>query len=242
MNDAALMMAGGRSERMRTSGCKTHKALRTIDGTPLILRNLNTLISFGFHDVWIAVNQCEEQLLCYLESLRPFAASQHVTIRVLREEKPLGTIGVARLLASLANHVLVVNVDNVTDLDLRAFFEFHVENEAVLTVASHEEPFRIPFGQLEVCGAQVIAYMEKPLLSLTVSSGAYVLSRRAMLAISPSERVQAPDLINALLDANERVCCFQHQAWWIDINDEDALARAEAALKPSPSILAAASS
>jgi mannose-1-phosphate guanylyltransferase/phosphomannomutase len=241
MKHAALIMAGGRSERMRAGGCETHKALRTIDGTPLLLRNLSTLFSFGFRDVWIAVNQYEEQLLRYIEDLGAFAADQHATLKILREEKPLGTIGAARLVAGLAKHLLVVNVDNVTDLDLRALFEFHLKNEAVLTVASHQEPFRIPFGQLGVSGAQVTAYMEKPLLTLTVSSGAYVLSRRAMVAISPNERVQAPDLINALLNANERVCCFHHQAWWIDINDEDSLARAETALKSRPSTIVAAS-
>lgn len=241
MNHGALIMAGGRSERMRAGGCKTHKALRTIGETPLIFHNLKTLFSFGFRDVWIAVNQCEEQLLRYIDSLATFAASQHATLRILREAKPLGTIGAAGLLAGIAQNVLVVNVDNMSDLDLRAFLDFHLESAAVLTVASHQEPFRIPFGQLAISGAQVTAYKEKPLLSVTVSSGAYVLDRRAMLAISPGERVHAPDRINALLDAGEQVSCFQHEAWWIDINDEDSLARAEAALEPDSSMLVAAS-
>jgi GTP:adenosylcobinamide-phosphate guanylyltransferase len=33
---AALIMAGGRSERMRAGGCSQHKALRRVLGVPMI--------------------------------------------------------------------------------------------------------------------------------------------------------------------------------------------------------------
>ena len=124
----------------------------------------------------------------------------------------------------------MINVDNVTDLDLRALFDFHLESKAALTVASHREPFRIPFGQLETAGSQVTACVEKPALPILISSGTYVLGRRAMSAIAPNGRTQAPDLMNALIRSGELVASYEHSACWIDVNDEAALARAEAAL------------
>jgi NDP-sugar pyrophosphorylase family protein len=240
MNDAALIMAGGSSERMRASGCKTHKALRTIHGISLLQRNLETLFFHGFQDVSIAVNQTEEQLFSAVDALGSLAAEYHAVLRTIREQRPLGTIGAARFMTHLAENVLVVNVDNLTDLDLRAFFEFHVQNQAALTVASHLESFRIPFGQLEISGSRVIAYKEKPSFPVTISSGVYALNRRAMSAIPANEKTHAPDLINWLMQSGELVCCFHHDAWWIDVNDETALAQAEVALARKPLAFAAA--
>ncbi|HEY7211961.1 MAG TPA: sugar phosphate nucleotidyltransferase [Bryobacteraceae bacterium] len=218
MSAKGLIMAGGSSERMRASGTITHKALREVAGRTLLQHNVEMLRSHGVHDITVAVNEAEHDLLA--------AASR---FHLLIEPKPLGTIGAARL-APPAETLIVLYVDNLTDLDLRAFVDFHRGSGAALTVASHDEPFRIPFGQLELAGSWVVAYKEKPLLPISISSGLYVLSPRAIDAIQPGERIHAPELINRLIANGEKVAAFRHQAWWIDINDEAALACAEAAL------------
>ena len=229
MNNTALIMAGGSSERMRSGGCRTHKALRTIGGTSLLEWNLKQVFFCGFRDVWIAVNEAEEELLSAIAGLQDLAGGYGGSIRTVRESTPLGTIGAARLMIERTDDLLVINVDNITDLDLRAMFDFHLESKAALTVASHHELFRIPFGQLETAGTRVTACVEKPALPILISSGSYALGRRAMSTIAPNTRTQAPDLVNALIGAGELVASYEHSAWWIDVNDEAALARAEAA-------------
>lgn len=241
MTCAALVMAGGSSERMRTGGRKTHKALREIGGQSLIEHNLRKLFFFGITEVTVAVNTAETELRSWLAGPGTTLAAAHgAELRILVEQQPLGTIGAAKSLAESNENLLVVNVDNLTDLDLRALFNFHLESGAALTVASHQEPFRIPFGQLETSGSQVKAYKEKPVFLVTISSGTYVLHRRAMSAIRPGEKTHAPDLINLLMQSGELVASFGHNAWWMDVNDEAALALAEAALARKPLAVAAA--
>ena len=241
MKRAALVMAGGNSGRMRAAGCKTHKALREIRGQSLIEHNLRKLFFFGMADVIVAVNTAETELRSWLSGAgETLAASYGAQLRIFVEERPLGTIGAAGSLAAPNENLLVVNVDNLTDLDLRAFFDFHLENGAALTVASHQEPFSIPFGQLDISGSRVTAYREKPVFMITISSGAYMLHRRAMAAIPPDQRTHAPDLIHLLIQSGEFVACFGHNAWWIDVNDEVALALAEAELARRPLASAAA--
>ncbi len=239
MSGTALLMAGGRSERMRAGGCKTHKALRTICGSSLLQHNLEALFSSGFKNVTVAVNQTEESLLATIKGLCPLAARRGASLNPLIEQKPLGTIGAARPMSDLIENLLVVNVDNLTDLDLQALFTHHVESQAALTVACHLEPFRVPFGQLEVSGSRVTGCKEKPTIPILISSGIYALSRRAMSAIPPDEKIHAPDLINSLAEGGELVSFFKHDAWWIDVNDEAALARAEAALELRAGTMAA---
>ncbi len=240
MRSAGLVMAGGSSERMRAGGCRTHKALREICGRSLMEHNLRKLFFCEVTDVTVAVNAAETELLAWLAAEgKALAAAYDAELRIFVEEEPLGTIGAARSISGSHTNLLVVNVDNLTDLDLRAFLNFHIESGAALTVATHQEPFRIPFGQLDISGSQVIAYKEKPVFLVTISSGTYVLHRRAISAIRPGEKIHAPDLINLLIEAGEHVACFGHSAWWMDVNDESALALAEAALLREPLAAAA---
>jgi NDP-sugar pyrophosphorylase family protein len=216
-------MAGGSSERMRSAGVKTHKALRQVAGRRLFEHNLDYLHFHGIHDITLAISEAERDLL---------AATTHLP-RII-EQKPLGTIGAACQLPDDTELLLVLYVDNLTDLDLIAFVDFHRQQKAALTVACHDEPFRIPFGQLELSNTRVLRYKEKPTFAIPISSGLYVLSGRALKAIEPGERIHAPELINRLTTQGEYVAAFRHQAWWIDVNDETALAMAEAALARKP--------
>ena len=63
----ALIMAGGRSERMRTSGGPLHKALVPVLGVPMIERNLCGFLSEGFHRIVVAISASEQAVAEYVE-------------------------------------------------------------------------------------------------------------------------------------------------------------------------------
>jgi NDP-mannose synthase len=122
--------------------------------------------------------------------------------------------------------VLVLNVDNLTDLDLRAFFEHHRQSGVAMSIASHYYRLQLPFGELVTEEGYLKAYVEKPSTSHLISSGIYVLGRRAIDQIPRETRMQVPELTEILCRRSLRILCYPHQAWWIDINDEQALATA----------------
>ena len=228
MSDTALIMAGGRSERMRAGGSGLHKGLRTVQGVTLIECNLRTLVWFGFKQIFIAVNRQEDGLLRWLEGPgHAFAQAQKATLTVLIEDQPLGTIGAVASLPRDVGDVVIINVDNLTSLDLRAFAGFHANGGAAATIASHDQAFPMPFGMLELDGPRVTAYREKPKLPVTISSGLYLLNRRAIDRVKPGVRLDVPGLIDRLISSNETVLAYRHQEPWIDVNDEAALASAE---------------
>jgi len=225
---AALIMAGGRSERMRAGGSAQHKGLRTVLGVPLIECNLRALLWFGFSRVFVAVNEQERGLICWIaERGRAIAAAGSATLEPLIETIPLGTIGAVACLPRTVDDAVIVNVDNLTSLDLAQLAGFHRGEGAALTIAMHAQPFPIPFGMLEVDGQRVVAYREKPELSVPISSGTYVVSRRAIDRVPPGKRIDVPGLVDALLRAEEPVLAYPHREAWIDVNDEAALARAQ---------------
>lgn len=224
----ALVMAGGRSERMRVHG-GPHKALVPVLGLTLLERNLRMLFSSGFRDVAVSVRADERPLLEYLENHAvSLAASYAATISPILEHQPLGTIGAARLVSlGSDDSLLVVNVDNLTSLDLRELVGYHEQRAAALTIASHTERFHIPFGELRVIDGSVDAYLEKPVIDVPISSGTYVLSARATSTIAPSGPTSLPELFERLRARGELVVAFLHDAPWIDVNDSAAVIRAE---------------
>ena len=93
---SALIMAGGRSERMRaTSG--VHKAQVKIAGKSLLQRNLETLLAEGFRDITVAVSVHELEIEAFvLGACRALVSQAGGRISCFRETLPLGTIGAAR--------------------------------------------------------------------------------------------------------------------------------------------------
>jgi NDP-sugar pyrophosphorylase family protein len=139
----------------------------------------------------------------------------------------LGTIGAVGRIGPAADPLLVVNVDNISELNLRQLVERHRVGNAAMTIASHQEPFPVPFGVLEITNGVVGGYREKPTDHLWVSSGTYVLSADAVAAINPNERLDVPELFERLRARALLVTAYQHDAAWVDVNDATALVRAE---------------
>src|SRR5579863_3152645 len=97
VNAHGLIMAGGRSNRMRAAGNTTHKALVHVSGVTMIERNIRYLVGSGFGDFTVAVSANEPELIAYLQNVGlNLAASLGASCRVVVEQEPLGNIGVVR--------------------------------------------------------------------------------------------------------------------------------------------------
>src|SRR5262245_13732898 len=182
----ALIMAGGRSKRMRATAGPQHKALVDVRGMSLLERNLRMLLDQNVRDIVVAISTAEPAISQYLEtSGRALVESLGAHLAILLERSPRGTIGVAREAIHGASTLLVVNVDNLTSLPLQRFVRFHQDRRAALTIATHQEPFQIPFGELVFNEDAVEEYIEKPVKPIWISSGTYMLSPDACEWIFP---------------------------------------------------------
>ncbi|HYK21917.1 MAG TPA: sugar phosphate nucleotidyltransferase [Pyrinomonadaceae bacterium] len=221
-------MAGGESTRMRATFGHTHKALIPVLGVTMLERNLCKLLSAGFHNIVVAVSEHEPEIIREVETRgRALAEATGATIECFKEKQQLGTIGVAREFKDRFDPLLVVNVDNLTALDLRALVAYHQKSEAALTVATHFEPLQIPYGEVIITDGRITRYLEKPIKQTCVSSGTYVLGPRALDLIKSGHKTNVPELIDTLLEGGESVGAFQHNAPWIDVNDSITVEKAE---------------
>lgn len=219
---AALIMAGGRSARMRMSNGPQHKALVNVQGHTLLEHNVEHLVGEGLLEIYIAISAAEEELRLTIDSsIATMITNAGGRLTTIVEHQSLGTIGAAGQVDA-EGPLLVVNVDNLTDLSYRDLLRFHRNRRADLTIASHLERFQIPFGQLEFGENDVImAYREKPQLPIAISSGIYVLSDNAKQVIPPGKRFDITDLFMRLSDdgLTYRTLAYRHNQRWVDVND-----------------------
>ena len=194
----------------------------------MLERNILTLLSHNVREIFLAVGAVERSVLAFARGRgQKVARAGGAELKIFIEKLPLGTIGAARAIRTASDDLLVVNVDNLTSLDFSALLEHHRATKAVLTIATHIEPFQIPFGQVSIKDGEIVDYREKPILPVSLCSGTYVLSQTARLGIPPNKPFGAPELVHILLRAKHKVSAFPHSAPWIDVNDSSSVDKAE---------------
>jgi len=224
-----LVMAGGRGERSRRSNGPTPKPLLPVLGIPLLERNLKMLLRQGLRDVVVSVPGSIPEIKEFaLTRGRDLIEAAGGVLDIIEEIEPRGNIGCAAELRGRADTVLVILADNLTTLDLRLFLAAHWSSGAMVTLATHMESFRSPYGELDVAGGRVAAYREKPRRSVLICSGICALTAEALEAIRTDEPVGMSGLVQTLIGHGEFVAEYRHQAPWVDVNDAEALMRAEA--------------
>lgn len=227
-----LIMAGGRGERMRDSGIEVPKPLVRVADVPLLEWNVRAFCAAGIERIVVSTAAGDEEVITFANGrCADIAGRTGVELSVLVESAALGNVGCARLLSSYNQAVLLTFADNLTAMDLRALLDHHQRSDAMLTLAAHHEPFPLPFGVLEIEGASVVGYEEKPHLRVLVSSGTSVLSTQALAAIPAEGATGISDLFRSVRGSAGVVMAYLHDAPWVDVNDGDALSRAEAMVR-----------
>jgi NDP-sugar pyrophosphorylase family protein len=235
----ALVMAGGSGERMRASGTCVPKPLVEVNGVSLLERNLQQVFAAGFHDVCVSVPSAVPEIGRFVRTRGlEIAEAWGAVLSPLEERRPLGNIGCAGRLQGAASHVLVVYSDNLTTIDLTRLLLEHRDSGATLTLAVHDEPFRLPFGQVYEAGDRIVNYVEKPEHRFAVCSAVSALSDLALRRLPPDRPTSISELARELIAAGAYVRSFRHASPWIDVNDLAAVARAEALIAAHPDAFA----
>lgn len=228
MSVLTLVMAGGQGERVRRSIGPIPKPLLPVRGIPLLERNLAGLLRQGLRDLVVSVPASIPEIKQFAATRgRDLVEAAGGSLDLLEELEPRGNIGCAADLQGRADTILVILADNLTTLDLRLFLAAHGSSGAAVTVATHLEAFRSSYGEIDVENGWVTAYREKPSRSVLICSGISALGARALDAIPRDEPMGISGLVQTLLKRGDVVREYRHNAPWVDVNDAEALRRAE---------------
>lgn len=209
----AVLMAGGKGERLRPLTEKTPKPLLEVGGKCIIDHNVDRLISYGVEHINVTVNYLAEQLEEH------FAVPRNgVQVRTFREPKFLGTIGSIKFVDTFYNDtVLVMNSDLFTNIDYEDFFLHFQQNDAEMSVAAVPYNIRIELGILDLDGRNIKGLLEKPKYNYYANAGIYLIKKRALAEIPEDTFFHATHLIEKLIAQGKKVIRYPLNGTWIDI-------------------------
>lgn len=223
----AVLMAGGKGERLRPLTEKVPKPLLHVGEKPIIDYNVDRLISYGIDHISVTVNYLGEQIEAHYKTVR-----QGIRIHCVREPEYLGTMGSVKFVENFANDtILVMNSDLFTNIDYEDFFLHFQQNGADMSVAAVPYSISVPYGIFEMEGRNIYGIKEKPTYNYYANGGIYLI-RKALLDLIPENTFfNATDFIDMLIRNGYKVIRFPITGYWIDIGKHEDFKKAQELVK-----------
>lgn len=215
----AVVLAGGEGTRLRPLTNDLPKPVLPVANRPFFEYMLDHLRAAGVTRVIMALGYRAEPLI---ESFGDGSA-YGLMIDYAVEDKPLGTSGAVRaLLPELKETFIVLNGDCVTEIDIAAMVEQHVERREYATLAVHsvDDPSR--YGVVVIDGiGYVNRFIEKPpgprFPAHTVNSGVYALEPEMFNFIGDGFSMFEKDLFPVALMAGVEIGTFPWDGYFMDM-------------------------
>lgn len=223
----AVLMAGGKGERLRPLTEKTPKPLLPVGDKAIIDHNIDRLISYGVNHISVTVNYLKEQI-------EEHFAEPHsgVQVQTVREPKFLGTIGSIKFVKEFYNDtVLVMNSDVFTNINFEDFYLHFIEHNAIMSVAAIPYTVSVPYGIFDLNGRDINGLIEKPTYNYYANAGIYLIKREALNEIPDDTMFHSTDLIEKLISEGKKVIRFPLNGTWIDIGNPQEYQKANELVK-----------
>ncbi|SMO61155.1 nucleotidyltransferase family protein [Solitalea koreensis] len=225
---SALIMAGGRGERLRPLTDLTPKPMLKVGAKPIIEHNVDRLASFGIQEIYISVKYRGEQI----ERFFGDGSSKELQIKYIHEEQPLGTLGALGLIQEFKNeHVLVMNSDILTNIDYEDFYKFYLESGADLCIASIPYQVKIPYAVLETSDNTILSFKEKPTYTYYSNGGIYLMNKSLQEMVPESQLYNATDLMEEMISQGKKVAHYPVLNYWLDIGRHEDFLKAQEDIK-----------
>jgi D-glycero-alpha-D-manno-heptose 1-phosphate guanylyltransferase len=155
----AAILAGGLGTRLRSVVSDRQKVMATVGEKPFVIYLLDELDQVGIGNVVLCVGYLGDQVQGVLGS-----RYKGIELFYSREPKPLGTGGALRFAHHLlrSEQIMILNGDSFCQVDLNAFWNFHMEKKSAATMLLVEVADTSSFGKVEIdAESQINGFSEK---------------------------------------------------------------------------------
>lgn len=137
-----MLFSAGLGTRLKPFTLNHPKAMAPVNGKPLLQRNIEYLKSYGVEEVIVNVHHFADQIISFLKE-NDFGIKTIISDETDEVLETGGGLLKAAPLLSDAENFFVMNVDILTDLDLNDLYNYHIEHNAMATLAvSYRESSR----------------------------------------------------------------------------------------------------
>jgi len=230
----AMILAAGLGTRLRPLTDNKPKALVEIAGKPMLEWVIRKLIAAGIREIVINIHHFPDQILDFLEEKKNFG----IDIAISDETNALLDSGGAILKASSffssGASFLVHNVDVVTNLDIPKLQAYHMQCQALATLAVRkressryllfDQDMRLRAWHNTQTGQYKGGIQAQDMnLNPLAFSGIYMISPDIFPLITESGCFSVIELFLRLAPVHKVQGLLQEDGWWFDIGKESSL-------------------
>ena len=226
---SALLMAGGKGERLKPLTDFTPKPMLKVGEKPIMEYNIDRLIGYGVKNFFISVKYMKEVIMDYFGD----GSSKGISITYIEETKALGTLGALSLVKDIVHKdLLVMNSDILSNIDFEDFYSCFKEHESDMTLASIPYNVAIPYAVLKTQNQFVNDFEEKPNYTYYSNGGIYFLKANLKSSLPVGEFYNATDLMNRIIKmGNNKLTHYPLLGYWLDIGRHQDYAKAQEDIK-----------
>lgn len=177
MVNCAIILAGGKGERLRPLTNNKPKVMIQLDGKPILAWQIEWLKSHGITNFVLTVSYKHEVVQEYFGDGSKFGIKVDYSI----EETPLGRGGAIKKafkspLVAGQSDIVVCNGDIITKLDLSKMIEDHLNQKLLVSLLL--VPYLSRWGVVKIDEQNhVIGFEEKPKLPYWINGGIYIFNK-----------------------------------------------------------------
>jgi len=236
----AMVLAAGLGTRLRPLTDDRPKALVEVAGRTLLEITLTRLRTFGIREVMINVHHFDEMVVAYLKANDNFG----MRVEISREEVLLDTGGglkkAGHFFLEASSHpdepFILHNVDVISTIDLRRLAQFHIDNQALATLAVQERKtsrYLLFDEKLQLCGrrsgrdGKTELVRPSPQTEALAFAGIHVISPRLILMLVEEGAFSIVTSYLRLASENEKIMAFRaDEYYWRDLGRAEDLKQA----------------
>ena len=225
----AVIMAGGKGERLRPLTEITPKPLLKVGDKCIIDYNVDNLINCGVEHISVTVNYLKEQLEEHYQQAR-----DGIMVETVREPKFLGTMGAIQFVPRFYHDtILLMNSDLFTNIDFEDFYLHFEEHQADMSAAAIPYSVSVPYGIFDIQDQRNIqGILEKPTYNYYANAGIYLIRREMIAKYLPANTFfNATDFMEKLIAEGRKVIRFPLSGYWIDIGNKQEYQKAQDLVK-----------
>lgn len=220
-----VIMAGGMGVRLKPYTDDIPKPLLKLDKKPIIVHNIDRLLTFGINSFYISVNHMKNKIIKYLDNEYK---DKDISISYIEELQPLGTIGSLSLVKNYKNFdILVINSDLLTNIDFEDFYTTYKKHNDDMSIASFNIKIDIPYAVMQTTDKKINSFIEKPTYRYYSNAGIYLIKKEYVYLIPENQKYDSIDFMNLLIKKGKRVTHFPIRGYWLDIGTPENYRKAQ---------------
>lgn len=223
----AILLAGGKGERLRPHTNNRPKPMVELNGKPIILYVVEALQKAGITEIVFACSYLHEKIEEFFGDGSKFGVKAYYSI----EKEPLGRGGgIKQAMSKLPKtfeNIFVANGDQLWVLDIPGMVKKHEERNAIAT--DLVVPLKSPYGIVEFDEEDnILGFKEKPVLPHWINAGVYIFNKEIeplLPQMGDHETETFPKL------PKERFIVYKSRDYWRGIDTIKDLSEAEKEIK-----------